>query len=44
MYAGKLNTYAINYFVPFLYTSMYGYSVMHMSKIEIYKGKHNEVH
>ena len=42
MYAGKLNRYEINYFVLFLYTCMYYYSVMHMSKIEIYKGKHNE--
>ena len=44
MYAGKVNTYEINYFVLLLYTSMYWYSVMHMSRIEIYKGKHNEVH
>ena len=36
MYAVKLNTYAINYFVLFLYTCMDWYSVMHMSKIEIY--------
>ena len=39
MYAGKLNTHEINYFVLFLYTCMYWYRVMHMSKIEIYKGK-----
>ena len=44
MYAGKVNTYEINYFVLLLYTSMYWYSVMYMSRIEIYKGKHNEVH
>ena len=44
LYAGKVNTYEINFFVLLLYTSMYWYSVMHMSRIEIYKGKHNEVH
>ena len=45
MYAGKLNTYEIKLFSTiFFYTSMYWYSVMDLSKIEIYKGKHNEVH
>ena len=44
MCVGKLNRYGINYFVLFLYKCMYWYSVMHMSKIEIYKGKHNEVY
>ena len=44
MYAGESNTYEINYFVSFLYTCMYWYNVMHVSKVEIYKGKHNEVH
>ena len=33
MYAGKLNTHEINYFVLFLYTCMYWYNVMHMSKV-----------
>ena len=44
MYAGKLNKYEINYFVLFFVHMHVLIQCNAHVKIEMYKGKHNEVH